>query len=231
MAASRLVAIHQPNFFPWLGFFDKLRRCDVFVLLDSVQFSKGSRTNRTQILVSGSPQWITAPVRRLGTDQLIQDVLIDDQRDWRSKVIKTLHASYARAPAFAASMPMLEALIADPSSRLADYNEHAIRRLAQELGLTGTSIVRASELEVSGRSTQLLVDIVHALGATAYLAGGGAGGYQDNELFAGAGVELVFQRFEPPAYPQLTATPAPGLSIIDALMQCGAEGAAELLSR
>jgi hypothetical protein len=234
MTPSSLVAIHQPNFFPWLGFFDKLRRCDTFVLLDNVQFPRtgaGNPLNRVRILVSGAPQWITAPVRRLGTGQPIREVLVNDERDWRSKIIKTLQMNYGRAPGFAASMPLLEDLLGYQSSRLAEYNQHAIHRLSSELGLAHASIVRASELDVSGSSTRLLIDIVRAVGGTAYLAGDGAEGYQEDELFARAGIELVRQRFEHPSYPQPLDEPAAGLSVIDALMQCGPDGASALLSR
>ena len=234
MAAGKLVAIHQPNFFPWLGFFDKLARCDVFVLLDSVQFPRtgaGNPLNRTQILVSGQPHWITAPVRRLGSDMAIKEVLIDETRDWRAKAAKTLRMNYARSPAFAQTMPLLEALIACDSERLAAFNEHAIRRLAAEVGLDRATIVRSSDLDVDGSSTRLLIEITRSVGGTGYLAGGGAGGYQEDPLFGETGVELLYQRFEPPSYPQLVDDPVPGLSIIDALMQCGPDGVGEMLSR
>jgi RimJ/RimL family protein N-acetyltransferase len=208
---ARVVAIHQPNFFPWLGYFDKLNRCDVFVLLDSVQFSKGSRSNRTQVLVGDEPRWITAPIVRAGANGPIRDVLTDDQRDWRSKLVKTLRTSYARADAFAEAMPLLEELIANPEPRLAAYNEHAIRRLAEAIGASGAEIVRSSDLAVEGGATALLIDIVRSLGGTTYLAGDGAGGYQEDELFAANGIELVRQGYEPPEA-------AGGLSVIHALL-------------
>jgi RimJ/RimL family protein N-acetyltransferase len=232
--ARRLVAIHQPNFFPWLGFFDKLARCDVFVLLDRVQFPRtgaGNPLNRTQVLVAGRPHWITVPVRRLGSDMVIRDVLIDETRDWRAKTTKTLRMNYARSPAFGHAMALVEGLMACSSERLAALNEHAIRCLAKELALGDVNVVRSSDLEVKGTSTHLLVEITRAVGGTGYLAGGGAAGYQEDALFGDAGLELVPQRFDPPAYPQPTDEPVRGLSIIDALMQCGVEGTRALLSR
>jgi RimJ/RimL family protein N-acetyltransferase len=228
---TRLVAIHQPNFFPWLGFFDKLRCCDVFVLLDTVPFSKGSRINRSQVLVGGRPHWLTVPIRRSGIGEPIREMLIDDERDWRSKLAKTLRQSYAQAPAFEGVMPLINELLGLRHERLAEYNEHAIRRLSAELGLSDATIVRASELGVEGRATHLLIDIVRAVGGSAYLAGSGAGGYQEDELFDDAGLDLVYQRFEPPVYPQPVDEPELGLSMIDALMQCGTGGVRELLSR
>jgi len=203
MTRLNTVAIHQPNFFPWLGFFDKLCRSDTFVLLDTAEFSKGSRTNRVEVLVGGEPHWITAPVQRAGIGGPIRDVLIDETRDWRSKVVKTLRQNYPGADA----LPLVEELVGNRAERLADYNEHAIRQLAGELEIT-TPLVRASELEVEGRATELLEAIVRAVGGAAYLAGGGAGGYQEDERFAAAGIELVPQDFEAPH----------GLSIVHALL-------------
>jgi RimJ/RimL family protein N-acetyltransferase len=203
MARPHVVAIHQPNFFPWLGFFDKLERCDTFVLLDTVEFSKGSRTNRVEVLVGGKPHWITAPVQRDGIGGPIRDVLIDEGRDWRGKIVKTLRQNYSRA----AALPLVEELVGYRDGRLARYNEHAIRRLAEAIGIR-TPIVRASDLPVDGRATELLVDIVRAVGGAAYLAGGGAGGYQEDERFAANGIELTAQDFDAPH----------GLSIIHALL-------------
>ena len=203
MVRRHVVAIHQPNFFPWLGYFDKLARADTFVLLDTVEFSKGSRTNRVEVLVGGQPHWITAPVQRAGIGGPIRDVLVDEGRDWRAKIVRTLQQNYARAPA----LPLVEELVGQREQRLAAYNEHAIRRLAGELG-TGTRIIRASELKVDGRATELLIAIVRAVGGAAYLAGGGAGGYQEDERFAASGIELIAQDFDAPH----------GLSILHSLL-------------
>jgi RimJ/RimL family protein N-acetyltransferase len=203
MARPHVVAIHQPNFFPWLGFFDKLRRSDTFVLLDTVEFSKGSRTNRVEVLVGGKPHWITAPVQRAGLGGPIRDVLIDETRDWRSKVVKTLHQNYARADA----LPLAEELVGHGDERLASYNEYAIRRLAEELGIT-TPIVRASDLPVDGHATELLIALVRTAGGGAYLAGGGAGGYQEDERFAAEGIDVLPQDFVAPH----------GLSVLHALL-------------
>jgi hypothetical protein len=130
-------------------------------------------------------------------------VLIDETRDWRAKVVKTLRQNYPRADA----LPFVEELVSHESERLATYNEHAIRRLAETLGHT-TTFVRASDLDVDGRATELLVDIVRAVGGTAYLSGGGAESYQKDELFAAHGIELTPQDFDAPH----------GLSILHALL-------------
>jgi hypothetical protein len=228
--AEGTVAIHQPNFFPWLGYFDKIARADVFVLLDDAQFSKQSRTNRVQVLVDGEASWLTAPVRRDGK-VAISEARFDETKPWRKKALKTIRFSYAKAPHFDEVFPRIEELVGSQAETVGAYNEAAIRSLAEALGLGGTRMVRSSELGVDETATGRLVGIVAELDGAAYLEGGGASGYQEDEAFERAGIELLRQGFEHPAYPQGGAEFVPGLSVIDALMSCGFEGTRELLGR
>jgi WbqC-like protein family len=229
---ERIVAIHQPNFLPWLGYFDKLARCDVFVLLDSVQFPKKSGTwmNRVKLLVGGEPAWITVPVVRAYNGlRRIDQMEIDESRPWRRKLLHTIEQNYRRAPHFEETMPLVTDIVLHDAALLADYNEEGVRRLAATVGLDPGKLTRASTLDVSGAATDLLIDITHKMGGKSYLAGGGAAGYQEDEKFAAAGLRLRNQAFEHPTYLQLAPEPHPGLSIVDALMHCGADGTARLL--
>ena len=232
----KLVAIHQPNFLPWLGYFDKLARADVFVLLDDVQFprtSKGTWMNRVKLLVGGKEQWVTVPiVRAEGSGRKVLDVRIDDAQPWRTKLLRTIELNYRRTPHFDATFPLVEEILAAPTDRLAEFNERGVRRLADAVGLDTSKLVRSSELGAEGHATDLLIELTKAVGGTAYLTGGLAPeAYQEDEKFAAAGVELVYQRFEPPTYPQPVDPPVRGLSIVDALMNCGADGTAALIEQ
>ena len=125
---------------------------------------------------------------------------------------------------------MLEELIRNPSSDLTDFNLAAIRALCSAMGLR-TPIVLGSSLNAEGRATELLISMVRAVGGTAYLAGGGAAGYQEDNYFHKAGVKVIYQEFKHPTHSQFnTSTFKPGLSIVDALMNCGFEGTRELLT-
>jgi hypothetical protein len=229
--ANKVVAIHQPNFLPWLGYFDKIARADVFVLLDNVQFSKGSYTNRTRILINGEPRWLTVPVDRSGgSTQLISDVRIGEGDRWRRDGPETVRHAYARAPYFDETFAIVEPLLRAPADRLAAYNEGAIRELASRLTPDGGELVRASTLDAAGKGTDLLVEIVRAVGGDTYLAGGGAGGYQEDEKFERAGIALERQDFRHPDYPQTAPEPVHGLSAIDALMSAGFERTGEMLA-
>src|SRR5688572_16171324 len=112
----RICAIHQPNFFPWLGYFDKIRRADVFVFLDNVAYPKsgsgaGSWVNRVRIAIDGAPTWVGCPIRREHGTQLIREVRIDDRQPWRKKLLRTLEVNYGRARNYVSVMPVLEKLI------------------------------------------------------------------------------------------------------------------------
>jgi hypothetical protein len=227
------VAIHQPNFLPWLGFFDKIRRSDVFVVMDNAQFSKtgGTWTNRVQMMVNRKQAWITVPVVRAYHGlRTVREMEINDSQPWRAKLLRTIEMSYGRAPHFSEIAPVVRELIEQPTNDLAEYNLTAIRTLCARLQLT-TPVVIGSSLAAEGRATDLLVSMVTAVGGTAYLAGGGASGYQEDEHFQQHGVELVYQDFLHPLYPQSNSDSfIPGLSIVDALMNCGFEGVNGLLT-
>ena len=220
-----LVAIHQPNFFPWLGYFDKIRRADAFVFLDAVAYPRkgsggmGSWVNRVQLSVQGEAKWVTAPVKSITLGTPIKDVVTDSNQHWRSKLQKTLHSNYGRAPRFAEAMALLVPLIDAPETNLAAFNMAAIRAISSHLGLPGRFLLQ-SQLPHQGAATNLLISLVKAAGGEAYLAGGGASGYQEDKLFAEQGIRLVYQGFKPQPYGD-PARFLPGLSIIDYLMHDG----------
>jgi hypothetical protein len=234
-AVGTVVAIHQPNFLPWLGWFDKLARADVFVLLDHVQFprtSRGTYVNRVKLLVSGKPSWVTAPiVRASGSGQRIDEVRVDDSQPWRDKLLRTIEHNYRRAHAFDDVFPLVRVILEEPTDRLAELNEQGARRIAGALGLDESKFVRSSSFETTSHATDLLIELTRAVGGTTYLAGNLAGStYQEDEKFPEHDLELRSQQFRHPEYPQQVDPFEPGLSIVDALMHCGAARTRALLS-
>lgn len=227
-----LVAIHQPTFLPWLGWWDKLLRADVLVLLDDVQFSKkgGTWMNRVRMLVGREPRWVTVPVDRAYTGtRRVREMRIDESQPWREKILATIRGSYARAPFAEEVLPVVDDAFATQTDRIVELNERAIGLFADGLGLDTSKLVRQSELGVSGDGTRLLVELCRAVGGDGYLSGDGADGYLEEEVFAAAKVDLTFQDFTPPRYPQPVTGYVSGLSVIDALMSCGWRGTADLL--
>jgi hypothetical protein len=219
-----VVAIHQPTFLPWLGWWDKLARADVFVLLDDVQFPKkgGTWVNRVRMLVNGNRAWVTVPVDRAYHGvRSIREMRIDQAKPWRRRIEATITASYSRAPHFGEVYPVVEQCLHVASDRIAELNEAAIRRMAPPLGLDTSKLVRQSDLGVTSRGTELLALLCQAVGGDAYLTGDGAGEYFVPEMVTEAGLAVLEQRFTPPPYPQPVDEHVPGLSIVDVLMNCG----------
>lgn len=219
---SGICAIHQPNFFPWLGYFDKIKIADVFIFLDEVDYPKsgsgmGSWTNRVRLNIQGEAKWVGCSLRRFSGALPIKCVEISDASDWREKLLKTLHMNYARKPNFTPVMDTLYPLVTAPTNNLADFNIGAIKSLMLHLDLE-TKMVRQSELAVSGKGTQLLVNLTKEVGCDTYLCGGGAAGYQDDTLFAQHNLKLRYQSYQPTPYCEV-ADFIPGLSVIDYLMR------------
>jgi hypothetical protein len=229
---ERVVAIHQPNFFPWLGYFNKIHRADVFIVLDHVQFPKprGSWTNRVKVLVNGEPTWATAPVEHNYPGfRRIDEIQVDERTPWRRKLVNLLRPNYARAGAFGQVFPDVRGWIECAETRLADYNLNAIGSACAALGVSTAHFVRSSTLGVEGDKAALLVDLVKAVSGTVYLSGDGAGEYMQDELFTSAGIAVEYQRFQHPTYFQGPGAFVPGLSIVDAMLHCGYEQTARLV--
>lgn len=227
-------AIHQPNFFPWLGYFDKLAKADVFLLMDNVQFPKtaGTWINRVQLLSSNGPYWATASIdRKFHGTRLIRDSMFSvSEGAWREKLRRSIMMQYAKAPYFSAVFPQIEPLLMFGSQNIADYNINAITRICALLGLNAAKLRRGSVLRADGSATTLLIQMCLSVGANAYLCGGGASGYQDDAAFQQAGIELIYQNFKSPVYRQGRSSDFyPGMSVIDALMHCGVTGVREML--
>ncbi len=233
--SRRVVAVHQPNFFPWLGFFDKIARSDVFIVLDHVQFpnSKGNWSNRVRLVVGGEARWVTMPVdRHYQGLRSINEIQIDDRSPWRRKLLQSLRMNYGRAVAFREVFPHVETWVEHPTASLADYNLHAIEAICARLGLPASHLMRSSTLGVAGSSTDLLVNLVRQVGGTVYLSGDGSDGYLDAATCAAAGVALEFQQFAHPNYSQRAGAPfVRGLSVLDALFHLGFDGTAALFAQ
>lgn len=230
---KRTVAIHQPNFFPWLGYFYKLRHADVFIFLDDVQFPKtgGTWINRVMVRQNGNACWLTAPIdRNYSGVRNIKEMKFAHQRGWRDKILKTLAAAYGRTPYFSETMSVLKPLILNDDGNIAEYNIFAITSIYRALGLPPLELYRSSELESHGAATDRLISLTKAVSGDCYLCGQGAAGYQEDELFLSSGLSLQRSDFAQVPYPQHGADNfIGGLSIIDALMSLGIREAANRL--
>lgn len=215
-----ILSAHQPAYLPWLGLFDKIRRSDVFVYLDAVQFEKNSFTNRNRIKTPRGPLWLTVPVKLKGhTTSTLRDTLIDDTRNWRAKHLRSISQNYGQAPFFTTRYPRLEALYAASFDRLSDLCFAHLQFWLSEIG-TERRIVRQSELPDMGAKSDLVLNLCRHFRADRYLSGALGRGYLDLGAFRASGIEVEFQDYRHPVYPQLQGDFLPNLAIVDLWMNC-----------
>lgn len=218
---TRTIAIMQPTFLPWMGYFALMDRVDEFVFLDSVQFAHRSWQQRNRIKTPQGAKWLTVPVRTRGRrSQLISDVLIEAPEEFGRSAVASIRAAYARAPHFPAMHEVLEPLAHVPPS-LADLTIALVMALRDALGIA-TECVRSSALGVEGRREDLLVTICRAREAGRYVSPVGSKVYLDGSTaFQAAGIDLVYHEYRHPEYPQLWGAFEPYLSVIDLLFNVG----------
>lgn len=221
-----ILAAHQPQFLPWLGYFDKMRGCDVFVLLDDAQFKKNEWQNRNRVWSRQGWRWLTVPVLRHFPED-IRSVRVNNAVDWRDKHWKTLSQTYCKARCFQAMSGPWERMYAGPWESLLELNLHTVDALRGPLGV-GTRLELSSASGVGGRSTQRLVDLCRKFGADTYLAGAGGREYMELRLFEEASIRVVFQDYRPREYAQFGGAFVPRLSALDLVFHHG-PGAAGLL--
>lgn len=228
---STTVVIHQPDFLPYLGFFHRFLQADLYLVLDHVQFVNGTSrawTHRDKIKTPKGAQWLSLSVDRVPRDTPINEVILSKSVDWRSANLRLIETNYRHAPYFEEVMPYIRRMYAEPAERLADFNLGSIRMLMALLDVQ-RPMVLSSSLSPQGARNELLVDLLRKVGATRYLSGIGARDYMDEALFAAAGIEVLWQDFKQPVYPQLHGEFEPYLSAIDVLFNCGMEKSRRLL--
>ncbi len=225
----KIVAAHQPNYLPWIGYFHKILKSDMFIILDHVQFSHRGFINRNRVKGPHGAVWLTVPVRVHGRMR-IMDVSIDNTRDWNRKHASTLKAFYAKAPYFEDIYPVLQEVYDSHWENLAELNIEIIMRLATLLNIK-RKFVRSSTLNPQGKKMEMIIDLCKKVNATVYFSGRGAMKYQDPKTFEENGIQLVYQEFEHPVYPQRFGEFIPNLSIVDMLFNIGVEKTREILTR
>jgi hypothetical protein len=221
MAHKRL-AIVQSSYVPWKGYFDLIRACDEFVLLDDVQFTRRDWRSRNRIKTKDGTAWLTIPVQSKGRYlQRIDEVVVSDP-DWGVRHWETIRASYARAPFFADYAPRFEAIFRHPpSARLSEINHALMTAICGALGIM-TPITWSTDYHAREGRNERLVDLCVQAGATEYLSGPNAAGYLDRAAFEAAGITVRFADYTGyPEYPQPHPPFEHAVSVLDLLFSAG----------
>ena len=220
-----ILSANQPYFFPFPGFFYKAYLSDIFVILDNVQFPRGTTwINRNRFKNDQGSLWMTVPVKKKGLGfQKIDAVRICHDGRWPKKHLESLKNAYSRAPYFKVHIGFLEALWSTKFEKLIDLNHRAIRYLIQQLKIE-TKVILSSELGIRSTGDKLLIEICGKMGASRFLTQSAAQKYLDADRFADAGIRLT--QFKQPLliYPQLWGSFIPNLSALDLIFNCGPKG-------
>ena len=215
-----IVAVHQPQFLPWLGYFDKMDRADVFCYLDNVQYKKNEWQNRNRIKTAQGWQWLTVPVR-YKFPQKINEVRINNAVNWKKKHLQAFRTNFSKAPFFGEYFGMFEEIYLKEWEFLSEFNIYLAERIKEILNVGTNPTVVASNLNVSDDPTDRLIDICRILGGDTYLSGRDGVKYMNLERFKESGVKVIVQDFQHPGYPQLFGEFQSHLSIVDLLFSCG----------
>ena len=224
-----IVAIHQPQYLPWLGYFNKMMASDIFCYLDNVQYKKNEWQNRNRIKTTQSWQWLTVPVQ-YRFPQKISEVTINNTVSWKRKHLRAIITNYNQAPFYYEYINFFEQVYSKDWESLSDLNIYFIKQICLMLNLQQKPTVLASDLDLSNDPTDRLIDICQALDGDTYLSGPDGIKYMNLERFKKRGVQVIVQNFKPPVYPQLFGDFQSHLSIVDLLFNCGPKSIEKIMA-
>lgn len=220
-----MAGIHQPHYFPWAGYFDKMRKVDKFVLLDEVQLEKGSYMYRNRILnEQGQPSYITMNYEKHGTvGKKYKDIKTKGKDGWKAKQIKDIGWFYRKSTFFDEVIPYVKEVLNIDSEYICDYAIKSISVCASLLDIETPLILQSSiEIPDGAKNNRLNIGVCKALECDTYLSGTGAKKYNDEELYIEAGIDLRYQEYTPPLYKHINAKVfIPGLSLLDMFFSIG----------
>ena len=219
-----IIAIHQPNYLPYLGFFDKMAKSDIFVIYDDAQFNKSDFQHRNRIRIYHGWKWLTVPVEKkripINEVKIRNEVKTWKGVKWSDAHFRDIHDNYKDTPYYSVYADELMRIYKRNYEKLVDLNMELIRFLMKAFDID-VKIVFSSDLGFTSKSTQKLVEIVEALGGDVYLSGPKGKDYLDVSLFGRKGIKVVYQDFKHPVYKQQYEGFVPNMAAIDALFNIG----------
>lgn len=213
------VAIHQPNYIPWIGFFYKMANVDALVLLDNVKHSKSSLTHRNKIKSNNNELLLTIPL--INKEYLINELIIYEPLIILKKHLLAIEANYSKAKYWKLLSEDIDQIYSKNWVRLVDLNIELINRIKDYLNIKCDIILASDLININGSGNERNLSICKSLNAKTYLSGLGAKIYNDEGFFKREGIDIIYTDFIHPIYPQLGNIFIPNLSVIDLLFNCG----------
>ena len=231
-----MIAIHQPNFIPWIGYFHKISQVDEFVFLDDVIYSAsgGMYPRRTKITSNSGPKWLAAPIANLrySNQKKINLLELDSRQNLVGVLGKGLDDSYKQHSHFEEIYDFMMEIAASAEKNLSSFNINVIKKITNLVVSKPVKFTLSSNLRIDSKGTDRLIEIAKSLDADVYLSGSGSSGYLSESEFIRSGIELRVQESLPYNYPQRNTNEfIKGLSILDPLMNLGFTGTRELLRK
>jgi len=222
-----IVAAHQPNYLPWLGFFNKISKVDRFMLVDNAQFVKRGTfgwIHRNKIRTREGWQWLSLPIKTKGKrEQSCFEAELQNEQDWQRKHWSAIEYNYRLAPHFKTHAERFRAIFETPWTHLTPLSAEIIRASCNILDIT-TPIDIASDHGITGEGTGLVLAVCKHYEASTYLSGVHGRDYLEMDEVARAGVSIEFQDFTHPIYQQCHPGPfEPGMCILDLIFNVGEE--------
>lgn len=215
-------AIHQVNYLPWLGFFNKARMSDIFVMFDVADYSKNNFMNRNKIRIADGWAYLTIPIERRYYRTPLYKVMLPSDDRWQESHWKNILFNYNKSSCFDSYSDFFEKIYKDKNRTLMELNERIILYLFEQFGID-VKVVKTTELGISPelKKTDMLISILEGVGADAYISGEKGREYIEKDKFTRAGIKLTFQEYEHPVYKQRFQGFEPFMSAIDALFNLG----------
>lgn len=223
-----IAALHQPHYFPWIGYFDKMAKADVFVLEDELQFVKGSQMMRNRIIgPNGDIKFISITANHRGyCEKKYSEIPTVDNAAWTKKHLSMLREYYRKAPYYEQTLTLITPFFANDYPTLCQWTIASIELIRDMLRIPTKLVLQSNvNYDREQKKSAFVMAVCIGLGAEVYLSGRGASlAYLDRDAFADSGIQIVFQDFQHPVYPQIhTSEFVPGISILDMLFNCGIE--------
>jgi hypothetical protein len=217
-----VISINQPSYLPWLGYYDRIKKSDIHVILDSVQFEKNSVTNRNKVRIPSGWCWLTVPLKTKGHfgNLRISDLEISNNLAWEKKHWETIRINYSKAPYYKDHITFFEKIYSVKWERLNDINSAINEYFLNILGIK-TQIFRSTNLPITEKKNALVLNICKHFGATTYISGPFGKHYLDLATFEKEKIKVVFHEYKCKEYKQVFPNFEPNLSAIDDLFNCG----------
>ncbi len=202
--AHKTVTIHQPTYLPYVGFFNKIKKSDIFILFDTAQYVKNQFINRNKIKSKNGSVWLTIPIENNKSYlKPIKDVLLPKNEKWKEKHWKSILQNYSQTEYFEKHKTYFEKIYNKKWTKLVDINTEIIDYLMGEFNLNKKTLFASEILSKNKKNaTDILIELVENVDGNKYLSGPSGKQYLELSKFKDAGIEVEFQQFEHPIYKQ-----------------------------